>query len=334
MTGRNYEAELKLCLKQYWGYSEFLGGQLDIILNILHHKDAFVLMATGSGKSLTFQLPSVYLRDRGIAATTIVISPLISLIDDQVASLLAMGITACAIGSNSSPDIEQRAIRGEFPIIYATPEKMNVWQSSLRELMRHSKLVCVAIDESHCVSEWGHDFRPEYRRIGDLRAIVGINTPFIGLTASATTAVQADIIRNLKLCKPLIARSSLNRPNLKYCVLDRTHTSDLLKVIYEYRQEQLIDVALSDAATVPFYSTLIYVNSKKETEELANLLVNCNKLEGIKAAFYHAGMSSSDRSAVHMAFAKDHVQVVVATIAFGMGTLRTVSLNIIIIITW
>jgi len=322
MTGRNYEAELKLCLKQYWGYSEFLGGQLDIILNILHRKDAFVIMATGSGKSLTFQLPSVYLRDRGILATTIVISPLISLIDDQVASLLAMGIAACAIGSNSSPDIEERAVQGEFPIIYATPEKMNVWQSSLRQLMRHSKLVCVAIDESHCVSEWGHDFRPEYRRIGDLRAIVGTSTPFIGLTASATSAVQADIIRNLKLCKPLIVKSSLDRANLKYCVLDRTHSSDLLKVLYEYRQEQMIDAISSDASattTVPFYSTLIYVNSKKETEELANLLVNCNKLEGIKAAYYHAGMSSSDRSAVHMAFAKDHVQVVVATIAFGMG---------------
>ena len=320
MSGRNYEAELKVCLKKYWGYSQFLEGQLEICMNTLNQKDSFVLMATGSGKSLTFQLPAVYLRERNYRATTIVISPLISLIDDQVSALLAMGVAACAIGSNSSIEIEERALRGDFTIVYATPEKLLNWQHGLRELIRTSHLACIAVDESHCVSEWGHDFRPEYRRLGELRDLVGPKIPFVALTASATVSVQADIVRNLRLQQPLVAKASLNRPNLKYAVVTRSGPNDLLRLIYEYRKEQLIDYPGSiDKASVPFYPTLIYVNSKKETEELAKLCVECRLLAGIKIAFYHAGMNATDRSAVHMAFSKDDIQVVIATVAFGMG---------------
>ena len=222
MSERNYEADLKACLKRYWGYAQFLEGQLEICLNILKRKDSFVIMATGSGKSLTFQLPAAYLRDRGVRATTVVVSPLISLIDDQVSSLLAMGIPACAIGSNSSVDIEARAMRGEFSVVYATPEKLLTWQHGLRELVSCSQIACFAVDESHCVSEWGHDFRPDYRRLGELRSVIGPNVPWVGLTASATVTVQADIVRNLRLTRPLVAKASLNRPNLKYCVINRT----------------------------------------------------------------------------------------------------------------
>lgn len=319
---RDNNLELLKCLKKYWGYTNFLEGQLEICLNVLYQQDSFVIMATGSGKSLTFQLPAIYLREKGIRATTIVISPLISLIDDQVASLLAMGVNACAIGSNSNQDIEFKASQGEFSIVYATPEKILNWIHGIQQIMIHSKLICIAIDESHCVSEWGHDFRPDYRRLGELRSIISKDkVPLIALTASATIAVQADIIRNLKLNKPLIAKSSLNRFNLKYCVLTRTTSSDLLKVMFEYRKEQLIDIIRDnkDRSSIPFYSTLIYVNSKKETEELAQLLVDCKQLSGIKVAYYHAGMAPSQRSAVHMAFAKDEIQVIVATVAFGMG---------------
>ena len=317
---RDCSTGLKTCLKKYWGYSCFLEGQLEICLNILNGKDSFVIMATGSGKSLTFQLPAVYLRDIGVRSTTIVVSPLISLIDDQVSSLLTMGIPCCAIGSNSSVDIEHRAMRGEFTVVYATPEKLLTWQHGLRELASVVHITCFAVDESHCVSEWGHDFRPDYRRLGELRDTLGPKFPWVGLTASATKAVQADIIRNLRLNQPLIAKASLNRPNLKYCVINRTGPNDLLRLILEYRKEQLLSYPGNiDKSAIPFYSTLVYVNSKKETEELAKLLVACKLLTGIKVAYYHAGMQAADRSAVHMAFTNDEVQVVIATIAFGMG---------------
>jgi ATP-dependent DNA helicase RecQ len=320
MAEGGVETDLKACLRKYWGYTQFFEGQLDICLNILRSKDSFVIMATGSGKSLTFQLPAVYLREKGIRATTIVVSPLISLIDDQVSALLAMGIPSCAVGSNSSPDIEARAMRGEFTIVYATPEKLLTWQHGLRSVMSVAHIACFAVDESHCVSEWGHDFRPDYRRLGELRDILGFKIPWVGLTASATVAVQADIVRNLRLVRPLVAKASLNRPNLKYCVINRTNSNDLLRLIHEYRKEQLLAYPGSvNKATVPFYSTLIYVNSKKETEDLAKLLVDCKLLAGIKVAYYHAGMQPQDRSAVHMAFSKDEVQVVIATVAFGMG---------------
>ena len=320
MGERDYEFELKRCLKRYWGYSDFLEGQLEICLNILKRKDSFVIMATGSGKSLTFQLPAVYLRERGVRATTIVVSPLISLIDDQVSSLLAMGIPSCSVGSNSSPAIEARALRGDFTIVYATPEKLLTWQHRLRELSNVAQIVCFAVDESHCVSEWGHDFRPDYRRLGELRAVLKPDTPWMGLTASATVAVQADIVRNLRLHQPLVAKASLNRPNLKYCVINRSGPNDLLRLINEFRKEQLLGFDRNiNKAAVPFFPTLIYVNSKKEAEELAKLLVDCKLLSGIKVAYYHAGMQPCDRSAVHMAFSKDEIQVVIATVAFGMG---------------
>lgn len=236
-----------------------------------------------------------------------------------------MGIPSCAIGSNSSADIETRAMRGEFTIVYATPEKMLTWQHGLRNIMSVAHVVCLAVDESHCVSEWGHDFRPDYRRLGELRDILGFKIPWVGLTASATVAVQADIVRNLRLIQPLVAKASLNRPNLKYCVINRTGVNDLLRLIYEYRKEQLLSYpGIVDKASIPFYSTLIYVNSKKETEDLAKQLVECKLLSGIKVAYYHAGMQPQDRSAVHMAFSKDEIQVVIATVAFGMGASLTI----------
>jgi superfamily II DNA helicase RecQ len=133
--------------------------------------------------------------------------------------------------------------------------------------------------------------------------------------------VQADIVRNLRLSHPLVAKASLNRPNLKYCVITRTGPNDLLRLINEYRREQLLSYPSNvDKASVAFYPTLIYVNSKRETEELAKLLVDCRLLSGIKVAYYHAGMQPLERSAVHMAFSKDEIQVVIATVAFGMGT--------------
>jgi ATP-dependent DNA helicase RecQ len=148
-TNKNNEILLRDALRRYWGYSEFRPYQLEVCLNILNGKDSFVVMATGSGKSLTFQLPAIALRDVGYNTTTLVICPLVSLMDDQVNSLRALGISAGSIGGNSTPNDEKRAINGEFTVLYATPEKIAIWKINLLELLKNTRLICIAIDESH-----------------------------------------------------------------------------------------------------------------------------------------------------------------------------------------
>ncbi|KAJ1414468.1 P-loop containing nucleoside triphosphate hydrolase protein, partial [Ochromonadaceae sp. CCMP2298] len=332
--GSGDEALLLRCLQKYWGHSHFLEHQREVCQRVLGGGDAFVLMATGSGKSVTFQLPAVYLRERGVQATVLVVSPLLSLIDDQVASLLAMGISACAIGSTSSPATEEAAMRGQYALVYATPEKLLHWTHGLAA-MHKSGLALLAVDEAHCLCEWGHDFRPHYRRLGELRDLLpGI--PILALTASATPPAQQDIVRTLRLVQPLLAVASLNRPNLKYCVLRRTGVHDLLRLLYDFRKEQLLDLegggggemggemgvgvkagggvggiggiggmgcgisnadsptphltaALAQSAQrLPFPPTLIYVCTKREAESVAQSLVECRLLGGIRVAYYHA----------------------------------------------
>jgi RecQ family ATP-dependent DNA helicase len=311
-------------LKKYWGYTNFKENQLELCVNVLNGRDSFAVMATGAGKSLTFQLPSIALREMGCKATSIVICPLISLIDDQVSSLLSIGISACGLGSNSSNQTEMQARNGEFTVVYATPEKILSWSQGIRDLMHNAKVTCIAIDESHCVSEWGHDFRPNYRQLGKLRDEFGTKLPIIALTASATPAVQSEIINSLKLKNPLVVSSSLNRSNLKYFVMAREGPNDLIRVLNNYRKQQLqslqsMQLDSINISNIPFYPTLVYVNTKNESEELSKLLVQTKSLTGIRVAYYHSGMSYGDRTAVHQAFMQDEIQIIIATVAFGMG---------------
>ena len=224
-------------------------------------------------------------------------------------------------------------MRGDYLILYTTPEKLIIWKHGIIELTKTRKIVCLAIDESHCVSEWGHDFRPVYRNLSDIRTWFSScfthELPIIALTATATPNIQKDIITNLKLYQPFIVKSTFNRPNLKYYVKHRNNEKDLVKVLLECRREQLqqagLDVgALRTATNVPpFVSTLIYVLTKKEAETIVRNLTEVTKtiaeLRDINVAYYHASLTNEERSRVHNGFAGDRINIVVATIAFGLG---------------
>jgi RecQ family ATP-dependent DNA helicase len=313
-------------LKKYWGYESFRPHQLEVCKAAMKDKrDSFLMMGTGSGKSLVFQLPAIALRENGRKCCTIIISPLISLIEDQVSDLLAMGISACAIGSNCDRKIEEVAATGYYALIYATPEKILLWSRGLEKLKSNCEILSIAIDESHCVSEWGSDFRPEYSDLKNLRNWLGSEIPIVALTASATVDVQREIISNLILKNPLVIRDTVNRPNLKYFIRKKTVKTEIIRSILDYRDYQIKEIGDENGniRSIPFASTLIYVNSKKMTEEIANDLVNCVHLKGIRAAYYHSGLSAPDRTAVLRAFMCDDIQVVVATTAFGMGKRET-----------
>jgi RecQ family ATP-dependent DNA helicase len=339
LTSTDLERMLLSTLKKYWGYDAFRKNQLEICQALMQDKrDCFFMMSTGSGKSLVFQLPAIAFRDHGRKCCTIIISPLLSLIEDQVSSLLAMGVNACAIGSQCDKKIEEAAMSGYYSLIYATPEKILLWQHGLEILQRNCEILSIAIDESHCVSEWGNDFRPEYSLLKCLREWIGFSVPVIALTASATLMVQDEIVRNLELRYPLIIRDSVNRPNLKYFVRSKTIRTEIIRTLIEFNRELSVSSSSSSLSSNLFTSsqrlhleqqqipssssfapTLIYVNSKKLTEEIAKELVSCSLLRGIKAAYYHSGLSAKERASVHRGFLCDDISVVVATTAFGMG---------------
>jgi ATP-dependent DNA helicase RecQ len=283
-------------LKQYFGYDTFRPLQQEIIERVLDKKDCVVLMPTGGGKSLCFQLPAL-LQD-GI---TIVISPLISLMKDQVDALLAAGIKAAMINSSQTNEEIQNIIEdvkvGVIKILYIAPERLSLY--SFENLLHTLPISLFAIDEAHCISEWGHDFRPEYRNLKLLRSKFP-NIPIIALTATATEKVRADIVTQLNIPAPRVFTSSFNRPNLSYEVLPK---KDSFKTI----------IALLHSC--PDESVIIYCFSRKDTETIADKLHNY----GHKAATYHAGLSTDKRRANQEKFIKDEVHIMVATIAFGMG---------------
>lgn len=319
------DQRLLYCLNRYWGYKSFKYGQLEVCRNILINKrDCFVSMATGSGKSLMFQLPAVTLREFGIPGISLVISPLLSLIEDQIRALLSMNIPACSL---ATPEMERMVMDGIPVVVYTTPEKLQIWKHNLGVLHHKTPIMSVAIDESHCVSEWGHDFRHEYRLLNVIREILGPNVPIIALTASATPTVEEDIIQQLQLVNVLKIKSGLNRSNLKYIVKNKSSPEELVEIIASFRRKQLREIAHSkhttvahlDIDSIPFATTLIYVNSKKLCEEVANYLVMSSLLSGIQVAFYHADMTIEERHCVHHAFLNNEVQVIVSTTAFGMG---------------
>ena len=288
--------ELLGALKTHFGYDQFRPLQLEIVQDALAGRDVFVLMPTGGGKSLCFQLPAL-MRD----GLTIVVSPLISLMKDQVDALQTSGIAATYLNSTLNRE-EAKARwrglhRGDYRMLYVAPERLML--DTFLERALNWNIAQLAIDEAHCISEWGHDFRPEYRELKKLRKHLP-DVPIMALTATATDRVRGDILKELRLCDPRCYVASFNRPNLTYRVVPKTAPYDQLLAFIRSR---------------PNDSGIVYCASRKSTESLVR---NLNE-DGVSAKPYHAGLTASERTKHQDAFLRDDVRVVTATIAFGMG---------------
>ena len=293
------KVNLTAALKKYFGFDKFKGDQEAIVQNVLDGKNTFVLMPTGGGKSLCYQLPSLLMD-----GTAIVISPLIALMKNQVDVISAMSEEGTAHYLNSSLNksaIDQVKLdvkEGRTKLLYVAPESLTKEENV--EFLKQAKISFYAIDEAHCISEWGHDFRPEYRRIRPIINEIG-NAPIIALTATATDKVRTDIKKNLGIMDATEFKSSFNRPNLYYEV--RPKTKDVDKDIIKFIKQH------------PGKSGIIYCLSRKKVEELAEIL----RANDIKAQAYHAGLDSALRSQTQDDFLMEQIDVIVATIAFGMG---------------
>ncbi len=283
-------------LKSRFGYDRFLPLQEEVIANVLAGKDSLVLMPTGGGKSLCYQLPALC-----FSGLTLVVSPLIALMKDQVDSLLANGIDAAFINSTLPPvearDVRARAIRGELDILYVAPERLAL--PGFLEFLRNADISLVAIDEAHCISEWGHDFRPDYRNLKALRGHLP-GAPFMALTATATERVREDIVSQLGLEPGNRFVSSFNRSNLTYTVRPKRPAFEALLALLRRN---------------PNGAAIVYRFSRRDTEDLAADL----REEGFDALPYHAGLDGAVRRETQERFIRDELQVVVATVAFGMG---------------
>ncbi len=300
LSGSTQFETLEQALKHYFGFDEFRQGQREIVTTALANRDLLVVMPTGGGKSLCFQLPA--LLKQGV---TIVVSPLIALMQDQVQLLADNGISATFL--NSSITTEERRDRaraiydGEIKLLYLAPERLNqeFITNFLVDLHQEVGIASFAIDEAHCVSEWGHDFRPDYRKLSQLREYFP-KVPFLGLTATATDRVRQDIINQLDLREPAIHVASFNRPNLYYEVRRKSTNP--------YR-ELLAQVKQTEGAGI------IYCLSRKKVDELTHKLTQ----DGIKVLPYHAGLDATTRTNNQTSFIRDDVQWMIATVAFGMG---------------
>jgi ATP-dependent DNA helicase RecQ len=293
---------LLTALKQYFGYDSFRSGQQEIITALLEQQDVLAIMPTGGGKSMCFQLPAVVQ-----SGVTLVVSPLIALMQDQVSSLRNNGIPATFLNSALARDEKwertQAILNGEIKLVYVAPESLftDKFLTFLDRVAAEVGITAFAIDEAHCVSEWGHDFRPEYRQLSQLRQRYP-RVPAIALTATATTRVQQDILAQLQLRDPLVHVSSFDRPNLYYEVLAKKGDKQSYEML-------LAQVQHTSGVGI------VYCLSRKRVEEIARKL----QIDGITALPYHAGMESSDRAENQMRWIRDDVRVMVATIAFGMG---------------
>ena len=293
-------ATLHAKLKEFFGFDSFKAGQEPIIKHLVAGNNAFVLMPTGGGKSMCYQLPALVME-----GTAIVISPLIALMKNQVDAIrgFVAGNDGIAHFLNSSlnkaqiADVRNDLLSGATKLLYVAPESLTKAENVA--MLKEIKISFYAVDEAHCISEWGHDFRPEYRRIRNIIEEIG-TAPIIALTATATPTVQSDIIKNLGMNDATVFKSSFNRPNLYYEIRDK---SDPKRDIIKYIKQN------------PGKSGIIYCLSRKKVEELAELL----NINGIKAAPYHAGLDAKTRAENQDRFLTEDIDVIVATIAFGMG---------------
>ena len=285
-------------LKTYFGYDSFRPLQEEIIHNLISKKDSLVLMPTGGGKSICYQLPALLME-----GTAIVISPLISLMKDQVETLRANGIPAGALNSSNdeteNANLRRACISGQLKLLYISPEKL---LSEADYLLRDMTLSLFAVDEAHCISQWGHDFRPEYARMGFLRNQFP-NVPMIALTATADKITREDIVRQLQLRQPQIFISSFDRPNLSLSVKRGYQPKEKSKAIIDFITRHRGE------------SGIIYCMSRSKTETVAQML----QKHGIRCGVYHAGLSARQRDETQDDFINDRIEVVCATIAFGMG---------------
>ena len=288
--------ELLAALKKNFGFDSFRPLQEEIIRDALAGRDVFALLPTGGGKSLCFQLPALVR-----PGLTVVVSPLIALMKDQVDALQASGVAATFLNSSLDAGRIARAFarlhNGEFRLLYVAPERLML-SGFLADLKRWN-VNLIAIDEAHCISEWGHDFRPEYRQLAEA-ARPFPDVPFMALTATATERVRADIVKHLKLREPRVYVASFNRPNLTYRVIPKDQpTKQIIDFVRKRERE----------------SGIVYCQSRKAAESVAEAL----DADGVKAAPYHAGLDAAERARNQELFLRDEVRVICATIAFGMG---------------
>ena len=291
-----FDADAKTALKRHFGFEAFRPLQEEIVRDVLAGRDVFALLPTGGGKSLCFQLPAV-MRE----GLTVVVSPLIALMKDQVDGLTTAGVPATFLNSALDGNETRRRLRGlhqgAYRLLYLAPERLAL-DHVMRDLAQWN-VTRFAIDEAHCISEWGHDFRPEYRRLAELRRTFP-EVPVLALTATATERVRRDIVASLELREPAVYVASFNRPNLRYRVVAKANTfASLLGFVRERSKE----------------SGIVYAASRRQAESLAQKLTS----SGIPALPYHAGLEGSERTYNQERFRRDDVRVICATIAFGMG---------------